>query len=358
MSTTWTMWLGIAFVALAVVAVLLQAWLWSYPMEPPGDPKGRSTAPRGWVALHRLTGLAYLVIYVVMMAEMLPRLWEYQFELPARTVVHAVAAIVIGVLLLTKIAIIRFFQHFGKALPAIGLGIFTCTIILATLSLPFALRAHDLGGRILSPENLSRTRSALEGTQAVASTTPEALTSPASLRAGRAVLMRQCTACHDLRTALQKPRSAEGWHALVARMAAKPTIGAPIEAPDIPKVTAYLVAITPDLQRSQKERRAEQISRSQDAAKVVEALAAPPSEEGGGAAAAPPAAPAPAEGEALLKELCTDCHELDEIDARGGDTRSGWEGVLQRMVEENGAELTAEQARALADYLAASRPPG
>ena len=53
MSTTVTMWLGIAFVGLAILAVVLQAWLWSFPMEPPDDPRGRSLAPRSWTHVHR-----------------------------------------------------------------------------------------------------------------------------------------------------------------------------------------------------------------------------------------------------------------------------------------------------------------
>ena len=160
MSTTLSMWLGILFVVLAVVASILQAWLWSFPMVPdPGgpDPNGKSTAPKLWTSVHRLLGLMYVVIYVILMIEMVPRLWEYQFELPARTVMHACMGIVIGVLLVTKISIIRWLQHFGKALPALGLGLMTCTIILATLSIPFALQAHDFGDA-LRPENLDRVK--------------------------------------------------------------------------------------------------------------------------------------------------------------------------------------------------------
>ena len=48
-------------------------------MEPHGDPKGKSTAPRFWVTIHRLVGLLYVLIYyvliyVVMMVEMVPKL--------------------------------------------------------------------------------------------------------------------------------------------------------------------------------------------------------------------------------------------------------------------------------------------
>ena len=69
MDTTITMWLGIWFLILAIVATVLQAWLWSFPMVPdPGgpDPNGKSTAPKFWVNVHRLSGLIYVIIYIVL----------------------------------------------------------------------------------------------------------------------------------------------------------------------------------------------------------------------------------------------------------------------------------------------------
>ena len=80
-----------------------------------------------------------MVIYVVMMWFMVPRLWEHQVELPARTVIHACVAIIIGVLLVSKMCIIRWFQHFEEALPGLGMGLLTCTMMLGMLSLPFAI---------------------------------------------------------------------------------------------------------------------------------------------------------------------------------------------------------------------------
>src|SRR5687767_7801886 len=118
MTTTLSMWLGMMFVLLGVLAVLLQAWLWNPKYW---DEVAKKThAPRAGLIAHRLVGYAFAAIYVVMMVYMLPRLWEYQVELPARTVIHAVAAIVLGVLLITKIAILLFFRHFEEAMPKLG----------------------------------------------------------------------------------------------------------------------------------------------------------------------------------------------------------------------------------------------
>ncbi len=105
MNTTISMSLGVAFVVLGVAAVFLQAWLW-HPRFWDAANK-RTMAPRLWLGVHRAVGYAFFAIYVVMMWQMVPRLWQYQVELPARTILHAVAAIVLGVLLATKIAILK-----------------------------------------------------------------------------------------------------------------------------------------------------------------------------------------------------------------------------------------------------------
>ena len=382
MSTTLSMWLGIAFVVFAVVATILQAWLWSFPMVPdPGgpDPNGRSTAPRFWTQMHRLLGGLYVLIYVVLMVEMIPRLWEYQVELPARTVMHAVMGIVIGVMLVAKISIIRWFQHFGTSLPALGLGLLAATIVLATLSIPFAVRAHDFGA-ITTAENVERVKRVLNDIPWEDATKErvDALVTADAFAAGQRVLAGKCTDCHDIRTILQRPRSGEGWYDVVVRMAKKPTLGEPISAQDIAEVTSFLVAITPDIQASAKRKRESETDRAEASAKVAAAV------EGGGTAEAVPAAdetpgdsvPAgeakageakagqpkagqPKAGEAgkkLVETKCVDCHELSEIEKHGGDTAEGWAKVVTRMVSEQGMELSEGDARTIVAWLSTAYP--
>ncbi len=155
-STTVSMWLGIAFLLLAVTAVLLQAWLWGPKFW--DDEAKKTRAPRRWLRLHALVGYAYAAIYFYMMWHMVPRLWRYQTELPARTVFHAVAAITIGVLLVSKLVILWRFRHFEEAMPRFGFGLLLATVILTFLSVPYAILAHDLTGRAATPENLARVR--------------------------------------------------------------------------------------------------------------------------------------------------------------------------------------------------------
>jgi cytochrome c5 len=345
MSSTSSIVLGLTFVLLGITAVMLQAWLWGFPME-----NGHSTAPRIWTRIHRVIGLSFVAIYVTMMIFMIPRLWEYQVELPARTVFHAVAAIVIGVLLLTKLAIIRLFPHFMGALPALGLGLLINTVVLGSLSLPYALRAHNLSGDTLSPQNLERVRNVLVGLPLPDDVDAAALATPERLADGRDVLTRKCTVCHDMRTILAKPRSGPGWFNVVVRMAEKPLImGDSLDDRDIPLATAYLIAITPDMQQSAKVRTKAMKDQAERVAEVAEMPA-----DTADAADTAPAALDLTKAEALYKARCTQCHELDEVSGHGGDDEPGWAQIVKRMVEDEGAELGEDEARTIVRFLAAT----
>lgn len=255
------MWLGILFVVLAIAAVVLQAWLWNPKYWDPVAKK--SHAPPFWMGVHRAVGYGYAAIYVVMMVEMVPRLWEYQIELPARTVMHATAAISIGVILFTKIAILRFFRHFEEAMPALGLALLVCTVVLATLSLPFALRAHG-SDAAFTDENRERVRtilSRLELDRDGEVRTAEELSTRDALYRGREVVMQRCSTCHDLRTVLVQPRTGSGWLSLNRRMQNKPTLGMPLTDDEVLFATAYLIAITPQLREDVRARREEDLAR-------------------------------------------------------------------------------------------------
>ncbi len=364
MDTTITMWLGIAFLVLGIIAVVMQAWLWSFPMVPdPGgpDPNGKSTAPKHWTQFHRIVGLAYVIIYIIMMREMIPRLWEYQTELPARTIFHAVMGISIGFILVVKISIIRWFQHFGKALPALGTWLLYCTVMLSVLSIPYALRAHGIGMASLA-SGIEKIRSDMPNVDfddeimAWATTLPgisqndtpeeqktklvEHLATKPALSKGRRVLMTKCTSCHDLRTAIARPRPASAWHSVVVRMARKPTIHTPIDGEDMATVTAYLIAITPDLKNAAKKRKT---------------TAAPAATANTGENAL--SAGDLAKMKETFDEVCTDCHEAEKAFEWGTElkpearTLEAWTDLTNSMIEEMGAEFNETQAKAVIRYL-------
>jgi cytochrome c5 len=343
MSTTLSMWLGIAFVGLGIIAVVLQAWLWNPKYW---DEVAKKThAPKAGLRLHRWVGIAFLAIYLVMMWHMLPRLWQYQVELPARTVVHALAGIVLGILLLTKLAILRWFRHFEESMPALGFGILLCTLVLGTLSIPYAVRAQGLGSDVMSEENVARVRRLLDGVAFGDGVDRDDLVTLKGLDRGRKVLVEQCTACHDMRTILARPRTADAWFDVSARMAEKPSVfGAPIAEEDLPYVAAYLTAITPELQASRKREKAEAQAREGMMAAMMDA---PPP------AAAPTVAPASAavDAKAVLQKNCTQCHELGEIDQHGPDDATGWTKVVRDMIAE-GADISEADGKVIVDLLA------
>jgi len=385
MSTTISMWLGISFVGLGILAVLLQAWLWNPRYWDHVNHKTR--APRWGLFLHRWVGIAFTVIYVVLMIEMVPRLWEYQVELPARTVIHATAAITLGILLFTKLAILRIWRHFEESMPALGFGILVCTIILAVLSIPFALRAQGLGVDAFTPENLDRVENLMGKIDFEEEVDPRDLLTTAGLSRGRQALVGDCVRCHDMRTILAQPRSAPGWYKTVLRMTEKPSVfGEPADPGDVPYVTAYLVAITPEIQESralkaEQERKRQEVlaniigkMASGPTAPVVVPVTPPPASDAGakvpesGAPATTPAVtpPAPVEvlatidakvGDPLLQKYCTDCHDLaPEITNYGGGDINKWSVVMSEMVAE-GAEIPSPEAQTIIRYLAQIYPP-
>lgn len=152
-----------------------------------------------------------------------------------------------------------------------------------------------------------------------------------------------------MRTILAKPRSGPGWYNVVLRMAEKPIImGDPLDERDLPVVTAYLVAITPDMQQSAKVR----MKAINDQAERAAGVAVMPVAED---TAAAPAAFDLAAAETLYKARCTQCHDQDEVNAHGGDDEAGWSKIVKRMVENEGAEVNEEDARTIVRFLAETR---
>ena len=206
--------------------------------------------------LHRLLGYGYLAIYVYLMWQMLPRMWSYQVQLPARTVAHLVLGMAIGATLIVKIVVVRFFKHLESTLiPALGTFLFIATVLLIGLALPFSLRETflqraALRGEVFGEDRQERVRTFLP----LAGLDDEAriarLSSRQGLLDGRRVLQSKCIQCHDLRTVLARPRTPDAWRETVRRMAARSTILNPIAESEQWEVTAYLIAITPTLQRT------------------------------------------------------------------------------------------------------------
>jgi cytochrome c5 len=342
--------LGVAFVVLGFGAMFLMYHLWGYPFD---KATRKSAAPRWAMILHRVLGYLFAITYVLLMIEMVPRLWQYQVEFPARTVVHMVVGFTIGFLLLVKISIMRFFRHFEEWMPYLGTAIMLGTVVLLGLSLPFALHEEALaanapGGGAFTKASQERVARLLPSAGMPADTKTDELATASSLRAGRTVLTKKCVVCHDLKTILDQPRTPAGWYSVVERMGEKPTLVTPLSDRDLERVTAYLIAITPDLQKSRRQRREDEMARVAAMKVAAIEMAAMP-------AATMPAMPGLDLSKAKMtyEETCSQCHELADVDGAPPMSVDDSSAIIRRMIEENEAELSKDQIEQCHAYLVA-----
>ena len=259
MSSLGTEILGAIFLLVGTAATFLMFYQWGFPYDAANH---RSQAPPWLNRSLRILGYIYLFIYLYMMWAMIPRLWTYQVELPARTVAHLVLGIAIGAILVIKISVVRWFKFLEKTLaPILGVALFICTVVLVGLALPSYAREAYLHRAAFSPERRDQLQGLLERAGLADATQRQQLGSVEDLQWGREVLLDQCVQCHDLRAVLIKPRTPANWRATVERMANRSIFVAPIDDDDQWRGTAYLIAISPTLQKTvQLERQQQQAS--------------------------------------------------------------------------------------------------
>ncbi|MFZ6184915.1 c-type cytochrome [Nannocystis pusilla] len=316
--------LGLLFLISGFASLFLMFKLWGWP---DGHQPGMSKAPSHLVRLHDIFKVVFTALYVVMMAVMVPRLWNYQVELPPRSAVHVSLGFLLGVLLLVELAFYRVFRHLQDWVPPLATATVGCAVLLLGLSVPSALREYGLargqvGGGVYSVENRDRVARLLPLAEMPEGAPFAELTTVDALRHGREILATKCVVCHDLKTVLVQPRAPAGWWRTVERMADKPTFEDPLTERELYDVTAYLIAITGDLQRSARQQREQKLKQQQAIAPVD------------------PAAPAPAYDAAAAQKAfetrCSECHELAEVDKKPPTSAREVKEVIERMVADNG----------------------
>jgi mono/diheme cytochrome c family protein len=168
-------------------------------------------------------------------------------------------------------------------------------------------------------------------------------------------------------------------------MSEKPALFKPISEREMYEVTAYLIAITPDLQRSSKQKKQQQLARDTAVADAVASLdeqdattappatapqiTAPPSTAP--PTTAPPSTTPPSTGtttpqppagkprvavdlaraKATYEEVCSQCHELSEVTKAPPKTARESRQMIQRMIKENEAEMTPAQIELVTAWL-------
>lgn len=339
--------LGIVFLALAAANTILMFKLWGYPFD---HEKLKSSAPPGLMFLHRATGYVFLIIYIYMMYQMFPRLWTYQVELPPRTVAHLILGMAIGVLLVVKILIVRFFKHLeSSTAPFLGISILVCTTLLIGLSVPVAfkevlLSKQAVGGTVYSQENLERVKMLLTKAELPSSTSPEELALRSALTMGRTVLLTKCVQCHDLRTILVKPRTPETWIQTVERMAERSILD-PISIEEQWHVTAYLIAISPDLQNSLRQKREQDRMFMQ--AKMRAEMIAPDTKT---KSVVTPMMFDFTEAKEIFETTCSGCHTLKNVERRPPRSESDARTLVAKMIDE-GLEASSADLETIIFYL-------
>ena len=330
--------LAVTFLVVAGSATLLMFYLWGFPYD---HKKNRSDAPHSLIVVHRLLGYVFVAIYVYLMIQMVPRMWTYQIELPARTVIHLAIGFTIGAILVAKIVVVRFFKHMeAKLAPLLGTALFVCTVVLMGLALPFVfreylLRSQAMSGETFSGESLQRVREHLPKAGLSDSVFLNELASPEGLMAGREVLMGRCTQCHDLRTVLARPRTPAVWRETVRRMANRSTVLQAIDEREQWQVTAYLVAISPTLQQTLRQRRSLELDAAQSQSAVLKAVKMVDDAQ---YAKTTPYEPRAAK--VLFESRCAQCHKLAQVDKSPPRTIDEVSALVTRMVQ-NG--LAAEE---------------
>ena len=370
--------LGVLFLVLAFASTYLMFRFWGYPYD---KERRKSECPQWKMNIHRAVGYTYAGVYVVMMTQMVPRLWEYQVEFPPRTVAHIMLGFTIGVLLILKISILRWFRHFEEWMPDIGVSLLLCTVLLSGLSLPFVVREQAIASaeETFSQENRVRVRHLLADAGFPKGTDLDRLAGEKELRRGRRVLLEDCTFCHDLRTAISRPRTPGDWVNTVERMAEKPNLGPRIGPNEAHEVAAYLVAITPELQRSAKAKRAEDMANEAamqaasdgdddsgggDSGGGGEAAAGPAGAQPSAGTAAPATAPAaaeakpraakappdPAAAKKAFEETCSRCHGLGDVDESPPRSAAQVKALLKRMAS-NGMKASRKDIELIRFHL-------
>ncbi len=297
---------------------------------------------------HRVFGYVFLAIFLMLLVQMIPRLWTYQIEFPARTAVHISLGMGVGVLLLLKIAVVRFFRRLDQGLvPLLGTAILVGSVVLIGISVPAAFREALATGDLFGNENRQRVATLLAQID-LEEEECRRLSTADSLRAGQRILRQECIECHDLRTVLAQPRTPQNWLQTVRRMADRTTMLNPLAEEEQRQVTAYLIALSPDLQRSTQQQR-QAAARRKEAVEAAAAVVAEPPEPS-------PPEPSPPAGEdvsalqPLFEAKCSGCHKWELVDTFPPASEADARDMVSRMVDE-GLDASEEELSQIIRYL-------
>jgi mono/diheme cytochrome c family protein len=130
-------------------------------------------------------------------------------------------------------------------------------------------------------------------------------------------------------------------------MAIKPMIGEPIHQEEEWTVSAYLIAITPDIQVSVRQQRQEQM-RADEAKEAVQIATV--AMEAEAATGTPGVAYDEVEAKALFEDKCSQCHPLTDVEDYPPRSEEETTEVVARMID-HGLYLEEEEIEFITRYV-------
>ena len=337
--------LGLTFLGLGIAGTLLMYWLWGFPYD---HEKHKSKAPPSLMAVHRIIGYLYVAIYIIMMWQMFPRLWNYQIEFSPRSAIHLSFGFLIGGVLFLKFLVVRFFKHLESRLaPLFGTLLMLSTLLLVGLSVPTAFKEYQLrrsivGGDVFSSENIDRINLLISRPDFPEDAPRAEMSDLNFLLRGRKVLLNKCVQCHDLRTVLLKPRTPANWANTVRRMSER-TVAEPISIEEQWWVTAYLIALSPELQRGFKSKMEEDMAPKEISSQIYLDEEPPIFAESVESLR-------PDEAKNVYELKCSGCHYLSNVENKPPQTVDDVNSLVSRMVT-NGLDASGDELSKIIFYL-------
>jgi hypothetical protein len=134
LSSTASLWLGVAFVLIGAINV----WLILQASARVRD----AQASTRLIAAHRIGGYLFIAVFCVMGYFMLARLGDAGGSAPPGTMLHITLAMVLSPLLFVKVLVARYYRSYHSFLTPIGLTIFVLSFVLIGITAGPSLTHH------------------------------------------------------------------------------------------------------------------------------------------------------------------------------------------------------------------------
>jgi ferredoxin-NADP reductase/mono/diheme cytochrome c family protein len=282
--------LGLLFILLGVAAVCLI-------LEASRRTHGAKTRDR-IIQAHRTAGYLFIALFCAMTWFMVLKVKDVPDELPLRSMLHILLAMVLAPLLLVKVIIARYYKSSGTILIPLGITIFTLGFVLiASAAGPYLLRRVTVKDISLDAIHMGEARIDMQGSEEL--------------------MQKRCARCHNLDRVVGARKDARGWLATINRMRSLP--GSGISEPDARVILSYLIS-----------------ENSINSSNVQGELAV---------------------GKALVDSHCNRCHGLDRT-YQSTKTPAVWRATVLRMVNyARGTEgfFKAGEDERIIQYLAATQ---